>query len=416
MHLELNNLVLLGCATIIGYYAGLFTKRFRLPSLIGYMLLGVFLGSSALNIITEQALDRLAVISEITLAFIAFSIGSELSIATLRKLGSGIVPIILAESLLAFLAVTALILAVTRDLPLALVLGAMAPASDPAGTVYVIQETKSRGSLTKALYAVVGFDDGLAIVIFGFAAAMAKHLLAGEADGAVEINLLSSLMYPFIDILFSLLVGGILGLLFSLLMRLLKREEDSLILVFGFVMLSTGIALSLNLSLILTNMVVGFMFVNTRRADLVKRVLRRTHGATPFLFILFFCLAGAHMKFSALPALGLIGVVYIIGRSAGLIFGARLGATIGGIEGKIKKYLGIGILSQAGVAIGLSLIVRNELTAIGTPHAIRIGAVVLTMTTATSIFFELIGPVLTKIALGKAGEIPESRDTGSDKK
>ncbi len=415
MHFELNSLVFIGFATITGYYAGLFSKRFRLPSLIGYIFIGVLLGSSFLNIINDQDLDRLAFISEITLAFIAFSIGSELSIASLKKIGMGIVTVIFAESFMAFLLVTALILIVTRDLPLALVFGAMAPASDPAGTVYVIQETRSRGNLTKALYAVVGFDDGLAIVIFGFATAAAKHLLTGETDSAVKVHILSSLLYPFAEILFSLLAGVILGLVFSVLMRLLKRAEDSLILVFGFVMLSTGIALSLSLSHILINMVVGFVFVNTQRVELVKRVLRRTHTSTPFLYILFFCLAGAHMKFSALPAIGLIGIVYIIGRSAGLISGAMLGAAAGGMDEKIKKYLGIGILSQAGVAIGLALIARNELTAIGTSHAARIGAAVLTMTTATSIFFELIGPIFTKFALERAGEIPAHRSHDSEK-
>ena len=127
---------------------------------------------------------------------------------------------------------------------------------------------------------------------------------------------------------------------------------------------------------------------------------------TPFLFILFFCLAGAHMKLSALPTLGLLGILYVLSRSAGLLLGARLGAIIGNVEEKIKKYIGMGILSQAGVAIGLSLIVSNEFSEIGSSHADLISTSVLTTVTATCIFFEIIGPILTKIALDKAGEIP----------
>ena len=130
----------------------------------------------------------------------------------------------------------------------------------------------------------------------------------------------------------------------------------------------------------------------------------------PLLFILFFCLAGAHLQISTLPALGSLGAVYIIGRTAGLIGGARVGAMIGHVDSKIKKYIGLGILSQAGVAIGLSLIVKHEFAQLDAkynlPHATTIGAVVLTTITATCIFFEIIGPILTKIALTKAGEIP----------
>ena len=155
-------------------------------------------------------------------------------------------------------------------------------------------------------------------------------------------------------------------------------------------------------------MVVGFVFVNTRRKVLVLNVLRRAQMSMPFLFILFFCLAGAHMKLSKLPSLGLVGLLYIISRTAGLMFGAWLGGVIGRVEKKIKKYLGMGILSQAGVAIGLSLIVKHEFTEIGTPHADAIGTSVLTSITATCIFFEIIGPVLTRIGLVKAGEIKSS--------
>jgi len=159
----------------------------------------------------------------------------------------------------------------------------------------------------------------------------------------------------------------------------------------------------------MTNMVVGFVLVNTRRQALVHRVMAPLLDIMPLLFILFFCLAGSHLKLSTLPTLGLLGFVYIIGRSAGLIGGARLGAMIGKVDSKIKKYIGLGILSQAGVAIGLSLIIKHELVQLDAkynlPHAATIGAVVLTTITATCIFFEIIGPILTKVALKKAGEI-----------
>jgi len=405
MKIDIHELTLLGFAIISGYYIGLLTRRVRLPSLIGYMILGVFLGSSGLNILNEAFLDRLSFISEITLAFVAFSIGSELKLSTLKRLGSGIISIIFAESFFAFFLVTVVIYVVTRDLPMALIFGAMAPASAPAGTVYVIQEYRAKGTLTKALYAVVGFDDGLAIVIFGFAAAMAKNLLVNEATG-VRGNIFPDLLKPFIEIILSLTVGTIVGFIFSHLERLLSQRRDSITLVFGFILFATGLSITLHLSLILTNMVVGFVFVNTRREALVHSVLNQIQTIIPFIYILFFCFAGAHMKLFALPSLGLIGILYIISRSTGLIIGAGIGGIIGRVEKKVKKYIGLGILSQAGVAIGLSLIVKYEFAQIGSPHADSIGTSVLTTVTVTCIFFEIIGPILAKIALEKAGEIP----------
>lgn len=410
--LNFSALTLSGVIIITGYYMGHSARRVRLPSLIGYMVLGVIMGSSVLNILNESSIEDLSFITEIALGFVAFSIGSELSITTLKRLGPGIISIIFVESFAAFALVTGAIYWLTRDLPLSLIFGAMAPASAPAGTVAVIQEYKAKGTLTKALYAVVGFDDGLAIIIFGFAAAVARNLLIGEATGQ-NSSILPALWLPLKEIGLSILVGGVVGFVFCQLVRKLTTSKDILIMVFGAVLLATGLSLRWHLSLIMTNMVVGFVLVNTRRQTLVHRIMEPLQEIMPLLFILFFCLAGAHLEISALPALGAVGVVYILSRSAGLIGGARIGSMLGNVDDNIKKYIGLGILSQAGVAIGLSLIVKHEFTQLGAefnaPHAIAIGTTVLTTVTATCIFFEFIGPILTKFALTKAGEIPEKK-------
>ncbi len=405
---SLSALTLVGGVTLIGFYMGYIARWVKLPSLIGYMILGVLLGPSLLHFFTEGNMEQLSFITEISLGFVAFSIGAELNMTSLKRLGFGIVSIIFAESFAAFFAVLALVYFVTRDLPMALIFGAMAPASAPAGTVAIIQEYKAKGSLTKALYAVVGFDDGLAIIIFGFAAAMARSLLISEATGHSE-NILPALLAPTKEIALSILVGTLLGFLLCQMVRKLQNPRDMLIILFGITLLGVGLSIRWHLSLILTNMVVGFVLVNTRREALVQRVTTPLLEIMPLLFILFFCLAGAHLKINMLPALGLIGIVYIIGRTIGLIGGARLGASIGHVEEKIRKYIGLGILSQAGVAIGLSLIVNHEFLQLSTEyhfdHPMQIGAKVLTTITATCIFFEIVGPIMTKIALTKAGEI-----------
>lgn len=406
--LQLSILTLLGSATIIGFYVGRLAKRINLPTIIGYMALGIILGPSILNIFEKGIIQQLSFMSEIGLGFVAFTIGSELSLASLKRMGPGIVSIILAESLMAFLVVAIAIYVFTRDLPLSIIFGAMAPASAPAGTVAVIQEYKAKGSLTKALYAVVGFDDGLAVVIYGFAGAFAKTLLIRESY-PVTTNILHVLGAPMVEISLSLILGGVTGVVFSRLVAKLHHSRDILILIFGVVLLATGLSIRWHLSFILTNMMVGFVLSNNQPEAVIRRVRTPLNQIMPLVFLLFFCLAGAHLKISAITTIGGLSLVYIIGRSSGKIGGAYLGACLGRVEKKIKKYLGFGILSQAGVAMGLSLIVMNEFTQLSAkynlPHAEIIGAQVLTTITATCIFFEIIGPVLAKYALTKAGEI-----------
>ena len=426
--LRVEPFVLLGLVVLAGFYFGRAARFARLPSIIGFMVLGALLGPSLVGAFDESNLASLTFITELALGFVAFSIGSELNLRALKHLGKGIVSVIIAESFTAFLVVATVVYLVTRSWPAALLFGAIAPASAPAGTVAVIQECKARGKLTTALYAVVGFDDGLAILIFGFSAALAKRIMLGSVLGVgTEQSVLAAMRGPSLEILWSLLVGAVLGVVYTLLVRKLHAGRDMLIMAFGTVMIATGVSLHFGLSLILTNMAAGFVLANTRREGLVRRATDPLREVMPLLFILFFCLAGAHLKLSELPKLGAIGLVYVLARSAGLIGGARLGSVIGRMDERIKKWIGLGILSQAGVAIGLSLIVSSEYAELGkTPEVaaaveryatlhpaigrlaydpLAIGAAVITVITATSIVFEIVGPILTRIALTKAGEI-----------
>lgn len=400
-HTSLPLIALLGGAVVLSLYAGRLVRKLSLPSLVGYMVLGVVLGGSVLNVISRENTDSLGFLTDIALGFVAFSIGSELNIKELGKLGRGIIYIIIAESFAAFFVVAGAIWLLTGNLPMALIFGSLAPASAPAGTVAVIQEYGARGKLTTALYAVVGFDDGLAIVIFGFASAAARNIL----DPSSAAGLMESVFHPAAEIGMSILAGGILGTLFTVLGRRLKPLTDVPALLFGFVALCVGISQLLHLSLILTCMMLGFVLTNTTPSATVKALVSQLRTWMPFLFIPFFFLAGAHLDLASLPSLGILGIVYIAARTTGLMGGARLGAVIGKSEDNIKKYLGFGILSQAGVAIGLSMLVLTEFNALGTPEASRIATQVITTITATCIIFEIIGPIGAKYALEKAGEI-----------
>lgn len=412
---HISDLLIIGLIIIASYFSGRLIKNFKLPSLIGFMLIGVLLGPSVLNVLSDIKQEYLGFITEIALGFIALSIGLELKFSSIKKLGSGIIWIILIESFGTFALVTTAIYLLTGNLPLALILGGIAPASAPEGTVAVIQDYKAKGLLTKALYAVVGFDDGIGIIIFGFASAISKKLLMQEA-GMVSGSFAVMMLEPLKEIGLSILVGIILAFVFSFLIKKISSSNDMSLLLIGTTFIAIGLSVQFHLSLIMINLIIGLVIVNTQTYDVTQKIHDRLPSYMPMLFILFFALAGASLHFSALPTLGLLGLLYILTRSGGLILGSRVGAMIGHTDSKIKKYVGLGILAQGGVAIGLSLIVKHDFSGLGKvlsggqTSGDLLGVTVITLVTATSVIFSIIGPIFARIALQKAGEI-ESPDT-----
>jgi len=411
-YFQVHILMLIGATILMGYYFGKNMRFIKLPSIIGFMIFGAFLGPSFFDFYSDNLQEKLSFITDIALGFVALSIGLELKFSTLKRLGKGMVYVIFLESFFAFGLVLATLYLLTHNLPLSLIFAGIAPASAPAGTVAVIQEYKAKGSLTKALYTVVGFDDGLGIIIFGFASAFAQSLLMQES-GAASAGLLSTILLPLKEVGISLLIGVSVGLIFSWLSNKLKNNEDLVILIFGFILLTCGMSKLFHASIILTVMIIGIFIINTQSSVLIRRIQDNLRTFMPLLFILFFTLAGANLHISAIPSLGVLGIVYILSRSIGLISGSRAGAIIGKLDKNIKNYLGLGILSQAGVAIGLSLLVKEDFQGLGktisdgVTSGDYIGATVITTITATSIIFEIIGPILTKFALTKAGEIKQ---------
>ena len=406
--LHLPILLIIGAMAFIALFIGKSMKFIRLPSIIGFMILGVIFGPSLLNVINEEMREGLSFLTEIALGYVAVSIGLELSFNELKKQGKSIIFIIFSESFLAFIVVAIGVFILTRNVVLALLFGSIAPASAPAGTVAVIREYKAKGRLTKALYAVVGFDDGLGIIIFGFASAIAKSFIASGTTQGIS-NSIFLVLTPFIEIIVGIVLGIILTFIFSLIARKLKNPSDIFILLFTVILVDIGLCKLFHLSLILSNMVIGLIIVNTQSKNLLRTIHLKLEDVMPLLFLLFFTLAGANLELWAIPSIGILGVVYIFTRTAGLMGGAWLGAVISKAEKKIKNYLGMGILSQAGVAIGLALIIKHDFSKINEQGA-KIGAIILTAITATCIFFEIIGPILTKISLKKSGEITETSD------
>ncbi|MCK5594900.1 cation:proton antiporter [bacterium] len=395
-------LFFIGLALICGFIGGKLARLIKLPSVVGYLLAGLLLGNSVFNIFSLNVLDRISIFSDFALGIVAFIIGSEMRIGILRKLGKGILTILLGESLGAVLLVTLGTYLLTRQFHIALIFGALAAATAPAGTVAVLQEYKSKGNLTNTIYAIVGLDDGVAVVIYAFAAAFAKMFLTGNSVSFVGI-----IKGPVIEILGSILLGGLMGIIFGYFLRKLHRKTEILAVSLGGILICTGLSNHFNLSLILANMSLAvvftniFLFANRRAYESVNLI-------TTSIFIVFFVIAGAHLQIKLLPAMGLVGLIYILSRSVGKMGGAYLGAVTAKAKPVIRRYLGLGLLPQAGVAIGLAILATKEFGGLGETGA-HLSILVINTIAATTIFFEIIGPITTKFAISKAGEIGKKK-------
>jgi len=390
-------LFFIAVAIIFGFIGGRLVHQLRLPGVVGYLLAGLVLGPSFLNIFSSSLLDELNIFTSLALSLVAFMIGSQMKLSTLKEMGKGIGVITLLESFGAFLIVATGVYLLTRKLYLALIFGAIAPASAPAGTVAVLQECKAKGRLTNALYAVVGLDDGLAIIIFAIALGLAKLFFAGGTTPIVSVC--GGAAY---EIFGSIILGAVVGVVTGYSAGKLGTENGVLAVSLGGILVCTGIANYLGFSLILANLSLGMAFVN-----LFSVANRKAYQAIEFIslpiYIIFFFIAGASLRVKLLPSMGFLGLVYVVCRTAGLMGGAFLGATLSKQGSIIRKYLGFGILSQAGVAIGLAVLTAGEFESLGKAGQ-SLAVVVVNIIAASTILFEIIGPIGTKFAISRAGE------------
>lgn len=399
-------ILLLGIILAVGYTVGRIISRiFHIPGVVGYILTGILLGPSGIDIIAElglgggvfQGLWDFIVI--LVLGFIGLLIGLELSRNLFKKLGKSILGINFGINILSFFLVFFGIFLYTHNLALALLLGALATSTAPAGKVAVIKDLRAKGPISSSLMAYAGISDILTIIIFTFALAGAKISLgwAGSGYGLIATGL--------ITILGSFALGGVIGGLFSLIEktlteRKLKLWKSSLVLVLVSVILGAGIAEVLGLSSILTCMAIGMGLINLFPKGGIS-AQRTVDTIMPPVYVFFFTMAGIHLRLDLLFELGLLATIYVVFRSVAKIFGAPIFAKLTGAPPDFN-YIGLSMLSQAGVALGLAAFAISELT--GVAGGLEIATSALTVIIATDIVFEIIGPVGTKVVLDKAGE------------
>lgn len=410
----LNNLITsniiatIGLLLIVSFLGSKIFQRFGIPQVVGFIILGVLHGPSVFNIIHMDLSADLILISEIALGLIGFDMGGHLHLNELRKLGKSIIFILIFEALGAFTLVASGVYLLSRSLPTALIFGALSSATAPAATVDVLAEYDAKGPLTTTLLAVVGLDDALSLLLYSIAAAFATSFLAGTGNP----SFLEVIEIPFFEIGGSLVLGLSLGYLLDKLLNRMKKTHDAMAVSIGFVLLSAGISEALGFSLILTCLVLGMMVVNCC-PEHGKHIRYTVEQAGPVIYVLFFTLVGARFQIALLPTIGMIGIAYLVLRSCGKFFGAWLGGTIGGAQSVVRDNLGFGLLSQAGVAIGLALVSSRRFSGLGQAGE-DLSTLVINVITATTFIVQIIGPILVKFAINRAGEIGKAIATDDD--
>ncbi|MFN2151067.1 MAG: cation:proton antiporter [Anaerolineales bacterium] len=398
-----NPLSTIGLLLIISFLGSKIFQRFGIPQVVGFIVLGVLHGPSFLNVIPLDVSQELLFISEVALGLIGFDMGSHLRFSEIRKLGKSILFILIFEAFGAFFLVTLGVYALTRTWYTALIFGALSSATAPAATVDVLAEYDAKGPLTTTLLAVVGLDDAISLLLYSLAAAFATSLMAGGET----LSLFEILELPFIEIGGSLILGASMGFGLNWLLHRMKNRHDAMAISIGFVLLGAGVSLVLDFSLILTTMVLGSVTVNCC-PDHGRRIRYTIEQAGPVIYVLFFTLVGARFQIDLLPTMGLLGLAYIILRSTGKFGGAWIGGQLGQAEPVVRNNLGFGLLSQAGVAVGLALASASRFSQYGAEGQ-ALGSLIINVITATTFVVQIIGPIFVKFAITQAGEIGKAK-------
>ena len=406
-------LLAIGIAMFAGLLLSRLTSRLNLPDVTSYLVAGVLVGPLVLGRLGVPGLgfssfhfvESMGLVCDAALGFIAFSIGSEFRVSALRKTGRQATIIAIFQALTATLfvdlALIGLHFLLGDKLPIStcLILGAIATATAPAATLMVINQYKAKGPLTDILLPIVALDDAVGLIVFAVSKGIAKAIIGGQ------LSVISVLLNPTIEIVASLALGAALGWVFSEVEIYFNSNSKRLSLAVAFVAICAGLSklhfsigqVQIGFSSLLVCMMCGTIFCNL--CDFSEEIMHKTERWTGPVYVLFFVISGAELDltvFADLAVVG-IGVVYILTRSAGKIFGASASARLTQCEPSICKYLGITLLPQAGVALGMSVTVAAEFGAEG--------ALIRNIVLFSVLIYELVGPLLTKMALTAAGDI-----------
>ena len=432
-----NTLLCLAIALLAGLLFSRLAKKLNLPAVTAYLIAGIVIGPYALGLFskfigvdglgftsiagenggfTSHYLEKFGILKEAALGFIAFSIGNEFRLSQLKQIGKQATIVGIVQAVATTLLVDAALIAfhfIRPDvLPLeaAIILGAIASATAPAATLMVVKQYKAKGPLTNILLPVVALDDAVGLILFAVSFGVAKGI------GTGDVSVISIVVEPLIEIVASLGLGAAFGFLFSFCERFFHSRSKRLAVSVAFLFATIAISLledlhigpvHIHFSSLLSCMMLGTIFCNT--CDFSEELMDRVDRWSAPLLIIFFVTSGAELDLSVFTSIAIVivGVVYLIFRSAGKYSGALLSAKMSKCDDTIVKYLGITLLPQAGVALGMANTVKDYYENV---KGSEVGVIVVSITLFAVLVYELVGPMLTKIALQKAGEInPEGK-------
>ncbi|MBO5412462.1 MAG: cation:proton antiporter [Clostridia bacterium] len=410
-------LLSLSIALLGGLMLSRLAKLLQLPAVTAYLVTGILVGPyllgkfgvDGLGFTSLANVESYSIVCDVALGFIAFSIGNEFRLSQLKKIGKQAMAIGILQAIITTLLVDAALIGLhfampdKLPLPAAITLGAIAAATAPAATLMVVKQYKAKGPVTDILLPVVALDDAVGLIVFAISFGIANALSVGA------VSVVSVAVEPLLEVVLSLGLGFVMGLAFTLCERFFHSRSKRLSVSIGFVLLTIALSMlkfkigsvHISFSSLLTCMMLGTVFCNV--CDFSEELMDRVDRWTAPIFVLFFVLSGAELKLSVFTDLMivLIGVVYILSRSIGKYVGAYSSAKLTKCDKNIVKYLGITLLPQAGVALGMAM--KAQALPAG-------GGLVESITLFAVLIYELIGPLLTKIALTKAGDInPEGK-------
>lgn len=429
-------------AIVIALLSTRLMKLIKLPNVTGYLLTGILIGPYVLGLFFNnfqfndtletstigQFVNSLSWVSTIALGFIAFTIGSSFKISTIKKVGKKILVITFLEAfgacVMVFIFLTIahfILLAATGgssdqiSWPLILTLAAISCATAPAATLLVVKQYKARGPVVETLLPVVALDDAAALIMFSILFSIAKTIEMGNG----EVDLYSMLAKPVIEIVLAFAIGAVLGFIITFLFKFFKSRANRMILCIFSIFANLGLHVlfsqtwcgEFDISSLLMCMMTGAILINFRKDS--EPTFTRIDEITPPIFMLFFILSGANLKLTVFASddaliLLIIAVIYVFSRVLGKWLGSFTGACLTHAEPTIKKYLGLTLVPQAGVAIGLATSAGSTLNALASKAgdtSSALGTLIVATILTSTIIYELVGPVLTKVALTKAGEI-----------
>jgi len=398
--IELDSLLIIGVILTTGYLGGELARKLKLPSVTGYIITGLILGPSLLNIISSPLLQTLQPVNDFALGLIGLSIGGELKYRFLQRNWENFSLIFLGESLLTFLLVLISIYLISENLPLAVMLGVLSLATAPSSILGVINERNTRGVFPRMLMSIVALDNFFCILIFSVMTTILNIFYFQQISAAGFWSYLGQ------EVFLGIVLGIILGYCTILVIERIQEQRKSQVLLIALIFFAVGLPRQFDISFLLVTLLLGALVVNL--TSHYRKFYQALHSIDTPILILFLTLAGAKLQLDILPAVGILGIAYIIARLSGKILGARLGAVTcyllpeacQNISPLHRRYIGMALTPQAGVAIGLSLLAEQKLP-------LQDG-VISTLILGSIIFFELIGPVLVDRALVKTGSVRET--------